>query len=375
MNKQKWFDYSGNLAIYGAQIYATSIYKALVECNSNVHVLCFLVSCKEGNPDNIDGIPVYEADNMPENIVGKNLTVWIATPEFYHDEIIKNLNKKRCAEILPITSDMQEELLRSFYSLISKKEGWDFQSVRDFSDSLSETRLKNKKEVLRVYQACSFYDKPLKYPAKKTEYMLQVQAGSALAPYKEGCLKDSEGEYNISERNQNYCELSVAYWMLKNHLYDSRYVGLCHYRRYLDVTPELIAHIEKTGAAGVLPYPMQVYPDAFSHHRRFVKEKDWERMEQVLLEKYPDYYAAGQDIWKGTEFYLHNIWILESYEAEQFLEWMFGILFEIERRWECNEEPRQDRHMGYLGESLTTLYFLYHRKDLKLVHGKEVILS
>ena len=47
----------------------------------------------------------------------------------------------------------------------------------------------------------------------------------------DGFLSDSLGD-SISNLNKYYCELTVIYYLWKNVNYD--YVGLYHYRRYLN---------------------------------------------------------------------------------------------------------------------------------------------
>ncbi len=54
-------------------------------------------------------------------------------------------------------------------------------------------------------------------------------------------LWDDTGD-NISEKNDNYAELTAQYWVWKNYdLRDVDYVWFCHYRRYM--TKSYIIHI------------------------------------------------------------------------------------------------------------------------------------
>ena len=74
--------------------------------------------------------------------------------------------------------------------------------------------------------ASSIYDKAIKgkgYNLMKDETVLQV--GSALTDKRiySGVMTDDTGE-NISEKNQQYCELTGLYWIWKNAKED--YVGL-----------------------------------------------------------------------------------------------------------------------------------------------------
>ena len=72
-------------------------------------------------------------------------------------------------------------------------------------------------KTAKIYVACSIYDRPLKqenYSLIKDEVILQV--GAALTDkriYSEVITDDTEE--NISEKNQQYCELTGLYWICR----------------------------------------------------------------------------------------------------------------------------------------------------------------
>ena len=73
------------------------------------------------------------------------------------------------------------------------------------------------------------------------EIYTPIHVGKANAGIDLGWMGDDTGD-NISAKNQNYCELTAVYWAWKN-LKDVDYVGLCHYRRFLDLTATHKYHI------------------------------------------------------------------------------------------------------------------------------------
>ena len=62
-------------------------------------------------------------------------------------------------------------------------------------------------------------------------FCIPIQGGAKLNPPLEGAAPDY-GEFgSISEKNPDYCELTVQYYAWKNE--DADYYGFCHYRRFL----------------------------------------------------------------------------------------------------------------------------------------------
>ena len=59
---------------------------------------------------------------------------------------------------------------------------------------------------------------------------------------------------------------------------------------------------------------------------------------------------------------------------QDFCNWMFPILARTEELSEPKGWQRSDRYIGYLGENLTALYFLYHRNDFNITHTGRLML-
>lgn len=234
-------------------------------------------------------------------------------------------------------------------------------------------------EKLCVFMAKFYKDKLLENPKDKPAWLIPVQAGAALTDERVAELLDNSGK-NISRKNPNYCELTVLYWMWKNCLTskngeDFRYYGLFHYRRWLDVRDEDIRHIVEEDIDVILPYPTIHEPDIKEHHMRYIKETDWEAVLQALKELSPEYYAVYDAIFSQEYLYNYNILIAKTEVLEAYCKWLFPILERTEELSVPKGSARADRYIGYIGENLLTLYFMYHRKNLNIVHTGRTMLN
>ena len=125
----------------------------------------------------------------------------------------------------------------------------------------------------------------------------------------------------------------------------------------------------------ILQFPTLHEPDIREHHARYVRKSDWEAVLQALEELQPGQIDIFERIFGQPYFYNYNLIIAKKEVLEEYCSWLFSILERIEelstpRGWE-----RSDRYIGYLGESLMTLYFLYHQNDLKIYHTGRLMLT
>lgn len=54
---------------------------------------------------------------------------------------------------------------------------------------------------------------------------------------------------------------------------------------------------------------------------------------------------------------------------DDYCSWLFPLLFRIEEINDPVGEKTSNRYIGYIGETLETLYFMYHKDKLKIAHS------
>lgn len=351
------------IIIYGAQMVAVSVYyavKKLYDCS----VSCFVVSDPRGNPRSIDGIPVHTLDEVEPD----HSHILVAMPEVYHETIAGLLRERGFVSFTCIDSGREAELMRRYYTALHAAPPpalGRFWCLREFP-------VGNEAAQLCVFMSKCHKDKPLKKICELPDWIRPVQAGAALTEERIADLCDNEGD-NISLKNVNYSELSVMYWASRHGR--GEYLGLFHYRRMLDVSDEDLYRLRAGRIDAVLPYPTIHYPDIQEHHKRYLKEEDWEACLQAVKEIAPAYREAMTDIFSGRYFYNYNMLIAREPVFKDYCNWMFPILKRTEELSVPKGGDRADRYIGYLGENLTTLYFMYHQKDLNIAHtGRRMLL-
>lgn len=228
---------------------------------------------------------------------------------------------------------------------------------------------------MRVFVAGSHKDKPLKTDIILPDYTFPVQAGTDDSDRIIADLCDNEGD-NISHKNGNYSELTVLYWMWKNKLCsggqddntDGMYYGLAQYRRMLRFTDDDLLRLTDNDVDAVLPYPMPYEPDINAHHERYLKEVDWNALLTALAEVQPEYAEYFPQVLEQRYLYNYNVILAKKRVLKNYCEWLFPILEKSEELSDPKGSDRSDRYIGYMGETLETLYFIRNADRLNIVH-------
>ena len=195
---------------------------------------------------------------------------------------------------------------------------------------------------------------------------LPVQMGHAIHPGI-GYIGDDTGE-NISERNGNFCELTGLYWAAKN--LDSDYIGIVHYRRYFASRlhrferkkRRVIGHEELNAILAttnvVLPKERHYFIETnYSQYCHAHNAIDLDTTRVIIEEKYPEYLPEFDRQMKKTKGHKFNMFIMKRYAVDEYCEWLFDILFELEKRLDISNYSLKDsRVFGYVSERLLDVW-------------------
>ncbi len=209
---------------------------------------------------------------------------------------------------------------------------------------------------LNIFMACHM--KPNNRPYA---YITPIQVGAANASEVFLQLTDHKGE-NISAKNNIYCELTAFFWMWKN--CDSENLGLCHYRRFFSIEENEIHKLLNQGKV-IVPKRAMLGRSIEKQYKYNHSKEIWDSMIEVLKQKDHEMYLFSKKVFSRNLLYPFNMVIAKRDFMEEYSEWLFDILFKVEKRVIDTElDPYQLRYTGFLAERLFTLYLLYHQTDI-----------
>lgn len=355
--------------IFGAKSIAIGVHRAIRSLYPEKQMLGFLVSSLEGNPEELEGIPVREISTVSAELdkaEKENICVYVAAPEIVHKQMVETLKKHGFINYRLVDSKAEADLMERYFEKLGR------------FPSLHRLLIGKEKVGLSVYSAKFYKDKILENPPQFPDYVHSILLGCAnnsdkeLEKRAEFC--DNTGDH-ISMKNPDYCEMTAYYWVWKNRLSEENdYIGIYHYRRMLDITEKDRKRIKENQVDVILPFPMVHLPDIREHHSRYVNEAEWQAMLMALQELYPDYAEAYEDIFSQEYFYNYNMLIAKKKVFADYCTWLFPLLFRTEELVLSGKAERTRRYNAYMCESLLTLYFLYHR-ELNIYHTGRLIFT
>ena len=176
--------------------------------------------------------------------------------------------------------------------------------------------------------------------------------------------RDNEGE-NISDKNKNYCELTGIYWIWKN--ISANIVGCCHYRRYFtnaNYSTDSQFFLKLTDIERIMKKYDVIVPVPKYYKKSIIEsvniapnKKDMEEIEKAIRIVSPDYLSSYYEFISGNKTYLYNMCIMKKKYFDSYCEWLFPILFYIEKDYDISKEDAyRSRLFGFLSERLLTVW-------------------
>ena len=224
---------------------------------------------------------------------------------------------------------------------------------------------------------------------------LPIHVGKALHPELDlGIQGDNTGD-NISEKNVNYCELTGMFWAWKN-LNDVDVIGLCHYRRYFDLSsmkdvdrePYLSNSLPNVKSSDVerlmnkydivIPGNSYIYESVMDYYSIEHSKIDFQAVENAIVKLYPEYFPAFEETMKRRNYYVGlNMLICKKSLFNNYCKWLFDILFEVENNVNIKfYDSYQSRIFGFMSERLLNVYIYHnqlsvcHRPVIAMISGQ-----
>lgn len=270
-----------------------------------------------------------------------------------------------------------------------------------------------KKLDIKIYVSQRI-DVPSTWPRESV--YIPVKCGACYIADAQGAQEiqgDNTGE-NISEKRLTFNELTVQYWAWKNCRAD--YMGLCHYRRYLNLCnvkenedsqckinellldfnsikkyslDDIRAIESEVNGVDVITskeYPVKVVSMPKGQVPKSVYEF-WKMQENILIipgaldqmikliKKYfPEIEKSATEYLNNDKFRGYNCFLMKRELYNNLCNFEFTILFELEKSLDlryANEITR--RTCGYLGEILYSIYIYYLKTNGYRVKERSLI--
>lgn len=241
-------------------------------------------------------------------------------------------------------------------------------------------------------------------------YVTPIQGGKDLSIIDLNMMGDNSGD-NISNLNATFCELTVVYFLWKNkHIQKATYWGLAHYRRYFctdmhwtKIKLKNVYYLKATEASLQKIFSQKfekkleqfLSPNSVILSRKvkcrskidksFISVKQffyeshepqaWELLRAAISEISPKYLKDFELVENASATSACNMMIAHTNVWDEFLEWMFPILFRVSQIYRLPEDDYQKRAIGFLSERLFDVFFSHHHNKYKVHYFPYAVLQ
>lgn len=344
--------------IVGAHSRARTLGVYLTRIYPDTTIRAYLYDNDESNTDSIEGVPVIRFDK--NTLLETECPVYLGTRGVYHSALMEKLKQMGMKEIIPVTPQLDMELRNRFLTLYYAEKG------------RSYDKFDNVSEPVCIYVVRSVFDKPLQCEYPLSAFRQEIQVGAALTEERICGLTDDTGD-NISDRNQQFCELTALYWIWKNAGQDI--VGIEHYRRHFLLQDDWHHKMRENHIDAILPTPLYVAPCIAQNYKDRHEAADWEFMMDYLKRIYPKDFREAIEFFDTNLYSPCNMFIAKKAVLDELCEWLFPILFVCAEHGGKREDPYQNRFPGFLAERLITFFFEKNRGRHKMVYADKNFLE
>ena len=194
-------------------------------------------------------------------------------------------------------------------------------------------------------------------------------------------LRDTVGD-SLAHKNPHYCELTALYWAWKNDVDNFDYIGLCHYRRFFafdgggprlfpkeglpasvidaEAVPAILSHYDI-----ILPTVAAMHETIYENYARHHRIEDLHAVLAIMDEKFPEYHISARHALGLTSGYYYNMFITRKEIFVEYMNWLFTILFELEKRIQIPDDPYQARIFGFLAERMFNIFIMHKQLRVK----------
>jgi hypothetical protein len=222
----------------------------------------------------------------------------------------------------------------------------------------------------------------------ENDFYLPVHAGKKNSNINLKYQGDDLGD-NISDKNTSYCELTTMYWAWKN-LKELEYIGLCHYRRYFLFNKFLQHQLKRfnhnsseffalKGVLNVndtifkkfdfiLSEPLRLGRTIYDDYALYHNKLDFDVLGEVIQDLCSEYYISFTKLfYSSSQLSPYNMFVSSKKNFDCYCNWLFPILFEVEKRIKISEDVYQARVFGFMGERLLNLYIYHNQFKVKYI--------
>lgn len=226
----------------------------------------------------------------------------------------------------------------------------------------------------------------------ESDFITPLQVGRALSSEKLDMPGDDTGTH-ISEKNCSYAELTGHYWVWKNILPNcpEEWIGLCHYRRFIDIqniapgtittvpiarfpaifscwTEEMaLQQVKDHDIITAMPHALP-FCNTYEHYCVVRSRRFMDMTIHIIAEKFSEYRLALQATLAAKQMNICNTFLMRKEWLNRYYEWLFAILDELEVRANKNPALREQwmhaqktRETGHLAERLLNVWCAHQR--------------